>query len=90
MNSNWNSEQLKLLLTNFLSALEQTANRWSSGIFVLIKTLSALFGLVALMAVIVVLTQWFLAVYGAATFVLTLILASFALSVLSTMNNKKP
>jgi hypothetical protein len=89
MNNNWTSKQVKLWLTTFLSALEQTANRWSSGIFVLVKTLSALFGLVVLMAVIVISTQWFLAVYGAATFVLTLILASFALSVLSTMANKK-
>jgi hypothetical protein len=90
MNSNWNSEQAKLWFANFLSALEQTANRWSSGIFVLIKTIAALFGLIMLMAAIVVLTQWFITVYGGGLFVLTLILSSFALSVLTTMANKKP
>lgn len=89
MNSNWNSQQINLLIKNFVSALEETANRWSSGIFVLIKTIAALFGLVALMAMIIVATQWFIVVYGGATFILTLILSSFALSVLTTMSKDK-
>lgn len=89
MNSNWNSEQVRLWLSNFLSALEQTANRWSSGIFVLIKTIAALFGLATLMAIIIVLTQWFIAVYGIVQFILTIVLTSFVLTALSAMNKKQ-
>lgn len=89
MNNNWNNQQISLLLKNFVTALEETANRWSSGIFVLIKTIAALFGLVALMAAIIVLTQWFIIIYGGVIFILALILSSFALSVLSTMFKDK-
>lgn len=89
MNSNWNSEQVKLWLANFLTALEQTANRWSTGIFVLIKTIGALFGLAMLMAAIIVLTQWFIVVYGMVQFILTIVLTSFVLTALSAMSNKK-
>lgn len=88
MNSNF--KQMTEWFNDFLIALEQTANRWSSGIFVLIKTISALFGLVAVMSVIIVSTQWYIITYGGGIFVLTLILSSFALSALTTITvNKK-
>lgn len=79
----------KAAWANFLVALEQTANRWSNGIFLLIKTIAALFGLVALMGVITIATSWYITTYGIGMFVLTLVLASFALSVLSTMTVNK-
>lgn len=79
----------KTLWANFLVALEQTANRWSNGVFLLIKTIAALFGLVALMGVITVSTSWYITTYGIGMFVLTLVLASFSLSVLSTMSINK-
>lgn len=89
MNTNLKTEQFLEYFKTFMTALEQTANRWSSGIFVLIKTIAALFGLTALTALIVVSTQWFIAVYGVGMFLLTLILSTFALSALSTMTANK-
>jgi hypothetical protein len=76
-------------MERFLSILEQTANRWSSGIFVLTKTILALFSLFAAISFIVVSTTWFMSVFGFATFVLALVISSFVISVFSTMAKTK-
>jgi len=89
MNSNWNSEQFRLALANFLNALEDTANRWSSGIFLLTKTILALFSLLATVALVIVSAQWFIASFGIVISILVLVVASFALTAISTMNKDK-
>jgi len=76
-------------MEKLLSIIEQTANRWSSGIFVLTKTILALFALFMTISFIVVATTWFMAVFGFATFVLALVISSFVVSVFSTMTKNK-
>lgn len=76
-------------MERFLSILEQTANQWSSGIFVLTKTILALFFLFMTIAFIVVVTTWFMAVFGFATFVLTLVISSFVVTLFSFMKEPK-
>lgn len=90
MNSNWNSEQFRLALTNFLLALGETANRWSTGIFLLVKTILALFSLIATVALVIIAAEWFIASFGIVISILVLVVSSFALSAISSMNKDKP
>lgn len=89
MNSNWNSEQFRLALAKFFVALGETANRWSTGIFLLVKTILALFSLIATVALVIVSAQWFIAAFGIVTSILVLIVSSFALTAISSMNKDK-
>lgn len=89
MNSNWNSEQFKLALANFLLALGETASRWSTGIFLLVKTILALFSLIATVALVIVSAQWFIAAFGIVVSILVLVVSSFALTAISSMNKDK-
>lgn len=90
MNSNWNSEQFRLALANFFVALSETTNRWSIGIFLLVKTILALFSLIAVVALVIVSAEWFIAAFGIVTSTLVLVASSFALTAISTMNKDKP
>lgn len=90
MNSNWNSEQFRLALANFLLALGDTANRWSTGIFLLVKTILALFSLIATVALVIIAAEWFIASFGIVISILVLVVSSFALSAISSMNKDKP
>lgn len=89
MNSNWDSKQFRLALANFLNALEDTANRWSTGIFLLVKTILALFSLLATVALVIVSAQWFISSFGIVVSILVLVVASFALTAISTMSKDK-
>ncbi len=90
MNSNWNSEQFRLALAKFLVALGETANRWSTGIFLLVKTILALFSLIATVALVIIAAEWFIASFGIVISILVLVVSSFALSAISSMNKDKP
>jgi hypothetical protein len=90
MNSNWDSEQFKLFVSKFLTALGETANRWSSGIFLLVKTILALFSLIATVAVVIVSAEWFIASFGIIVSVLVLVISSFALTAISSVSKDKP
>lgn len=79
----------KQMLSTLLSSVEEAANTWSTSIFTAIKLIAALFGLIALIATIIVGTQWFIAAYGSGTFIFTLIVSSFVLSVLTTFSAKQ-
>lgn len=89
MNNNWNSEQFRLALANFLLALGETANRWSTGIFLLVKTILALFSLIATVALVIIAAEWFIASFGIVISILVLVVSSFALSAISSMNKDK-
>lgn len=89
MNSNWDSKKFRLALANFLNALEDTANRWSTGIFLLVKTILALFSLIATVALVIISAQWFIASFGIVVSILVLVVASFALTAISTMSKDK-
>lgn len=89
MKNNLTFDRVRAVLGTALDAITETANRWSFGIFVLIKTVGALFGLVALVGMIVTTTLWYIERYGSATFIVTLILSTFVLSAISTINVKK-
>lgn len=89
MNSNWNSEQFRLALANFFVALGDTANRWSTGIFLLVKTILALFSLIATVALVIIAAEWFIASFGIVISILVLVVSSFALSAISSMNKDK-
>jgi hypothetical protein len=90
MNNNWDSEQFRLAIANFLLALGETANRWSTGIFLLVKTILALFSLIATVALVIVSAEWFIAAFGIVISILVLIVSSFALTAISSMNKDKP
>jgi hypothetical protein len=89
MNNNWNSEQFRLALANFFVALSETATRWSTGIFLLVKTILALFSLIATIALVIISAEWFITSFGIVTSTLVLIVSSFALTAISTMNKDK-
>lgn len=90
MNSNWDSKQLRLALATFLLALGETANRWSTGIFLLVKTILALFSLIATVALVIISAEWFIAAFGIVVSILVLVVSSFALTAISSMNKDKP
>ena len=90
MNNNWDSEQFRLAIANFLLALGETANRWSTGIFLLVKTILALFSLIATVALVIISAEWFIAAFGIVISILVLIVSSFALTAISSMNKDKP
>jgi H+/Cl- antiporter ClcA len=54
------------------------------------KLLGSLWLFSALVAMIVVLTEWFLETFGVGTFVFTLIVTSFLLTVLTSATVRKP
>jgi hypothetical protein len=89
MNSNWNSEQFRLALATFLLALGETASRWSTGIFLLVKTILALFSLIATVSLVIVSAQWFITAFGIVISILVLVVSSFALTAISSMNKDK-
>lgn len=79
----------KELFSRLMASLEEVAKGWSSSVLVTVKLIAALFSLVALIAAIVVLTQWFIFVYGTGTFIFVLIISSFVMSVLTTFSAKR-
>jgi hypothetical protein len=73
-----------------LVSLREVSERWSSNIFVAFKLLGSIWLFSALVAMIVVLTEWFLEAFGVGTFVFTLIVTSFLLTVLTSATVRKP
>lgn len=82
-------EKTKEMFSVFLTTLKEVAERWSSSILVACKLLGSLWLFSAIMGTIIITTQWFIETYGAGTFVFTLIVASFALTVLTTTLSKQ-
>jgi VIT1/CCC1 family predicted Fe2+/Mn2+ transporter len=82
-------ERIQELLKVFLTSLKEVSDRWSTSIFVAIKLLGSLWIFSALIGAIIITTQWFIATYGGGTFVFTLIVASFVISVMTTISGKK-
>lgn len=78
----------KETLATLLQSLEEVSNRWSSSIFTAIRLIGSLAGLVALIAIIIVSTQWFIGTYGVANFVFILVVSTFVVSVLTTFSAK--
>jgi hypothetical protein len=68
----------------FLTSLREVAERWSTNTFVAIKLLGSLWLFSVLVGTIIITTEWFIVTQGAGTFVFTLIVASFVLSVITT------
>ena len=82
-------EKMKELFDILLTSVREVAERWSSSIFVACKLLGSLWLFAAIMGTIIITTQWFIETFGAGTFVFTLIVSSFALTVLTTMASKQ-
>lgn len=76
------------VFASLIGAVEEVADRWSKSIFIAVKLIGSLASLVALVALIIIGTQWFLATYGTSVFVISLIVASFVVSVLTTASVK--
>ncbi len=85
---NWSKLFNQTVFTSLIGAVEEVADRWSKSIFIAVKLIGSLASLVALVAFIIVGTQWFLATYGTSVFVISLIVASFVVSVLTTASLK--
>jgi hypothetical protein len=82
-------EKMKEMFSVFLTTLQEVAERWSTSILVACKLLGSLWLFAAIMGIIIVSTQWFIVSFGAGTFVFTLIVSSFVLTVLTTMASKQ-
>jgi len=82
-------ERIQEMLKVFLTSLQEVSERWSTSIFVAVKLMGSLWLFSALMGTIIITTEWFIATYGGGTFVFTLIVASFVLSVITTVSGKK-
>ena len=82
-------ERIQEMLKVFLTSLKEVSDRWSTSIFVAIKLLGSLWLLSALIGTIIITTQWFIVTYGGGTFIFTLIVASFVISVITTVFGKK-
>lgn len=89
LKQNLSNQFNKETLTILLQSLEEVSNRWSSSIFTAIKLIGSLAGLVALIATIIVSTQWFITTYGITNFVFTLVVSTFVVSVLTTFSAKQ-
>lgn len=89
LKQNLNNQINKEALANLALSLEEVSNRWSKSIFTATKLIGSLFALVALIALIVAGTEWFILTYGTATFIFVLVLSSFAISVLTTFSAKQ-
>ena len=82
-------QKTKDMFELFLTSMREVSQRWSSSILVACKLLGSLWLFAAIIGTIIVSTQWFISSFGAGTFVLTLIVSSFALTVLTTMASKQ-
>lgn len=71
---------------SFLLSLKEVSDRWVATMLVLIRTIGSLFGLLILIATIVVTTSWFIDAYGPLTFVLSILLTSFVVAVLGNVS----
>lgn len=81
-------EKVQEWIKVFLTSLQEVSERWSTSIFVAIKLLGSLWLFSVLVGTIIITTEWFIITHGAGTFVFTLIVASFALSVINTASTK--
>ncbi len=89
LKQNLSNQLNKETLTTLLQSLQEVSDKWSSSIFTAIRLIGSLAGLVALIAVIIVSTQWFISTYGIANFVFTLVVSTFVVSVLTTFSAKQ-
>jgi len=74
---------------SFIFSLKEVSDRWVTTMLILIKAIGSLFALLSLMATIVVITSWFIDVYGPLTFVLSVLLTSFVVAVLGNVSINK-
>lgn len=72
----------------FLSSLREVTERWSLGIFMAFKLVGSLWLFTMLIASIVVGSQWFILTYGAGCFVFTLLVTTFAITVITSVFKK--
>lgn len=79
----------KLAIADLLASLEEVSNRWSSGIFTGVRLMVAMISLVLVVATVIIGTQYFIAYFGTGTFIFTLIVSSFVMSVLITFSSKQ-
>lgn len=79
----------KKVLTDLLASLEEVSNRWSNSIFTGVKLLAAMSSLVVLIASMIIGTQLFIGYFGTGTFIFTLIVSSFAMSVFINFSGKQ-